>query len=327
MPPPHVGDALSLTTLGLRTWSPGPVGLPTVAPEADAVLSRALERGIGWVEIAASPDTGMHQVVRRARARDHSPGVVLALGDTGASGVVDPAQIAAQTEAAITECGIDVIDVGILHVPEGRDPAALWACMTELVDRGRLRNAGVAARDTELVARCLQVGPVALVQTHVSLIARGTAPTVLPWCTAQEIPAMVSSPLEQGLLTGHFTAERAASLGADDCRSRSPQFHAPCLARNLTLAEAVRDVAASHNRSPAAVAIAWALSWPGVRAAAVGARTTAQLDAWADAAGVRLGDTDLDELAAAVVATGAGVGPKRPPTSPGGLSPARSPGR
>ena len=46
--------------------------------------------------------------------------------------------------------------------------------------------------------------------------------------------------------------------------------------------------------------------------AIVGARTAAQVDGWIGAAEVRLTDADLDEVAAAITAAGAGAGPVKP---------------
>jgi aryl-alcohol dehydrogenase-like predicted oxidoreductase len=43
-----------------------------------------------------------------------------------------------------------------------------------------------------------------------------------------------------------------------------------------------------------------------------GGRTPEQVDGWVGAAGLELGDADLDEIAAALGRTGAGSGPARP---------------
>jgi aryl-alcohol dehydrogenase-like predicted oxidoreductase len=63
--------------------------------------------------------------------------------------------------------------------------------------------------------------------------------------------------------------------------------------------------------SVAAVAVAWTLCWP-ITAAIVGARSPQQVDGWIAASGVTLDAADLDAIAAAIDATGAGSGPKRP---------------
>jgi aryl-alcohol dehydrogenase-like predicted oxidoreductase len=61
-----------------------------------------------------------------------------------------------------------------------------------------------------------------------------------------------------------------------------------------------------------AVAVAWALAWPGVSGAIVGARDPGQVEGWLPAAELALTPEDLDEIAAAIERTGAGQGPARP---------------
>ncbi|MFD5477686.1 aldo/keto reductase [Streptomyces hawaiiensis] len=118
------------------------------------------------------------------------------------------------------------------------------------------------------------------------------------------------SPMQSGLLTGAFTAERAASLGADDWRSAHADFTTG-LAANLRLADALKPIAARHGVSVAEVAIAWVLAWPGISGAIVGARTASQVDGWTGAGELELTAADLDEIGAAITATGAGTGPAK----------------
>ena len=65
------------------------------------------------------------------------------------------------------------------------------------------------------------------------------------------------SPMQAGLLTGAFTAERAKSLPKDHRRSKSAEFTGDALARNLALAQALQPIAARHNTTASAVAVAW----------------------------------------------------------------------
>ena len=64
--------------------------------------------------------------------------------------------------------------------------------------------------------------------------------------------------------------------------------------------------------TPAAVAVAWTLSFPAVTGAIVGARSPEQVGGWLPAATLELKEDDLAEIAAAVQATGAGTGPASP---------------
>jgi aryl-alcohol dehydrogenase-like predicted oxidoreductase len=132
------------------------------------------------------------------------------------------------------------------------------------------------------------------------------ADDVLLWAREHETGVIVYSPMASGLLSGAFTAERAAALPAGDWRASHPDFTEPALSANLALADALRPVARQHGVSPAAVAVAWTLSFPAVTGAIVGGRRPAQVDGWLPAATLELKEDDLADIAAAVRATGPG---------------------
>jgi aryl-alcohol dehydrogenase-like predicted oxidoreductase len=135
---------------------------------------------------------------------------------------------------------------------------------------------------------------------------------VIRWAREHGTGVIVYSPMGSGLLTGRFSRERAAGLDEGDWRRGSEQFNEPALTRNLELQDALRPVAERHDATPAAVAVAWTLHWPGVSGAIVGARSPEQVDGWIGAADLTLDDEDLRTLREAVGTTGAGAGPVAP---------------
>ena len=157
-----------------------------------------------------------------------------------------------------------------------------------------------------------RLGDVDTVQPPFSAIHRDAAAEELPWCEAHRTVVIVYSPMQSGLLTGRFSAERASSLPRNDWRSRAAEFTGDKLQRNLELAHALTPIAARHSTTVAAVAVAWTLAWPGVSGAIVGARNTAQVDGWIDSSTLALDSKDLAVIADAIDATGAGSGPIRP---------------
>jgi aryl-alcohol dehydrogenase-like predicted oxidoreductase len=149
-------------------------------------------------------------------------------------------------------------------------------------------------------------------QPPFSLIHREVAAQQIPWCHAHGTGVLCYSPMQSGLLTDGFSTERVARMADDDWRRRSPDFNSPNLERNLALRDALRPIAQRHETSASSAAIAWVLSWPGVTAAIVGARSPEQVDGWIGAANLELTPADLDEIAAAIKRTGAGSGPSMP---------------
>jgi aryl-alcohol dehydrogenase-like predicted oxidoreductase len=123
--------------------------------------------------------------------------------------------------------------------------------------------------------------------------------------------------MRSGLLTGRFSPERAASLPDDDWRKGHADFSGEGLAANLAFVDRLRALADGLGCTLPELAVAWALSCPGVDGAIVGARSPEQVEGWIGGGFRTLGSEDLDEIAAALEETGAGSGPV-PRVGPGG---------
>ncbi len=101
-----------------------------------------------------------------------------------------------------------------------------------------------------------------------------------------------------GLLTGTWTPERVENLPPDDMRRRKPDFHGSRLARNIALADLLREIGQAHGRTAGETAIAWTLRHPAVTAAIVGGRRPAQIDEIIGAADFRLNPEEIEQLEA-----------------------------
>jgi aryl-alcohol dehydrogenase-like predicted oxidoreductase len=208
---------------------------------------------------------------------------------------------------------VDVLDLLQMHWPpdDGARVEDYWGAMLELKEQGKVRAIGLSNHSVERLEKAEPVGHVDTLQPPFSAIKRTTA-TEIAWCADHSTGVIVYSPMQAGLLTGAFTAERVAGLHSDDWRGRDPQFQGERLQRNLALTEALRPIAQERGISLAAIAVAWVLSWPGVTGAIVGARNDQQVDGWLPAAQTELTPAELGRIAAAIEATGAGEGPVTP---------------
>ncbi|MDQ3944912.1 MAG: aldo/keto reductase, partial [Actinomycetota bacterium] len=176
----------------------------------------------------------------------------------------------------------------------------------------KVRYIGTSNFGLDLLDACERIRHVDTFQPELNLLVRGAAATILPWCEANGTGVIVYSPMRSGLLGGRYTRERAESLPDDDWRSTHPDFQEPGLGTNLIVVERLRTIATELGCTLPELAVAWALAWPAVDGAIVGARRPSQLDDWIGAGAVELDDDRLDEIAALLEETGAGVGPTRP---------------
>jgi aryl-alcohol dehydrogenase-like predicted oxidoreductase len=323
-------SGLQITTVGFGAWAIGGGGWAFGwGPQDDAAsldaMRHAVQLGVNWIDTAAVYGLGHSEELvgrlLRELPRDERPYVFTKCGlvwDANnpmkdARRVLTPESIRAECEASLRRLGVDRIDLYQFHWPDetGTPVEESWGEMSRLVDEGKVRLAGVSNFDVALLERCEAIRHVDSLQPPFSLIRRDAAQHEISWCADHGTGVICYSPMQSGLLTDTFTAERVAAFAPDDWRRRSPEFQQPNLGKNLALRDALEPIAKRHGTTVAAVAVAWVIAWPGVTAAIVGARSPAQVDGWVQAARVSLTLEDLEEIAAAVERTGAGTGPVR----------------
>jgi aryl-alcohol dehydrogenase-like predicted oxidoreductase len=322
---------MTITTVGFGAWAVGGGDWafgwgPQEDEQSIATIRHALGRGINWIDTAAVYGLGHSEEVVQ-RALDGVPpaerpyiftkcGMVWDEGNRMAAPRQDlrPASIRRECEASLRRLGVERIDLYQFHWPDETGTAVedSWAEMVRLVEAGKVRAAGVSNFGVDLLGRCEAVRHVDSLQPPFSLIRRQAADAEIRWCAEHATGVIAYSPLQSGILTERFSAERVAALAEGDWRRRSADFKPPRLRRNLALRDALLPVAERHAATVSAVAIAWTLAWHGVTGAIVGARTPAQVDGWIGAASLELDPADLDEIARAVAHSGAGAGPALP---------------
>ena len=322
---------MRITRVGFGAWAIGGGGWTFAWGNQDdaasiAAIRHAVERGINWIDTAAVYGLGhSEEIVARALRdipRDDRPYVFTKAGlvwderDRAAPPrrIGDPLSLRREVEASLRRLGVERIDLYQMHWP-AEDGTALedyWGTLLQLREEGKVRAVGLSNHNVAQLDAAERLGHVDSLQPPFSAIHREVAAAEIPWCVAHDTGVIGYSPMQSGLLTGAFSVERAARLGADDWRSRSPDFTGLGVRRNVALADALRPIAERHRATVAAVAVAWTLAWPGVTGAIVGARSPAQVDGWIGAASLELTGTDLDDIAAAIRRTGAGTGPVRP---------------
>ena len=336
LPTRQLGSSgLHITRLGFGSWAVGGGGWsfgwgPQDDSDSIATMRHALELGINWIDTAAVYGLGHSEEVVGRLLRELPPaerpliftkcGLVWDANNPMAPPlrVLRPDSIRRECEASLRRLGVERIDLYQFHWPDksGTPIEDSWAAMVKLVEEGKVRAAGVSNFDASLLTRCEAIRHVDSLQPPFSLIHRNAGDKEIPWCESHNTGVICYSPMQSGLLTDSFTAERVASLAKDDWRRGDPEFQQPNLDRNLALRDALRPIAERHNTSVSCVAIAWDLAWPGVTGAIVGARSPKQVDGWIGAASITLTQQDLDEVASAIRRTTAGAGSGQPGEPP-----------
>jgi aryl-alcohol dehydrogenase-like predicted oxidoreductase len=177
--------------------------------------------------------------------------------------------------------------------------------MADMIKAGWIRHIGLSEVGSETIRRAHAVHPIADLQIEYSLIARGIESDILKTCRELGIGITAYGVLARGLISGHWSKDRAA---AQDFRQMSPRFQGSNLDSNLALVDSLRTIAADIGAAPAQVAIAWVAAQGNDIVPLVGARRRDRLTEALGALEVKLTEKHLAALAKAFppgVASGA----------------------
>jgi aryl-alcohol dehydrogenase-like predicted oxidoreductase len=302
-----------LSTIGFGAWAVGgPGGKFNWGPQDDsdsiAAIHAAIDAGINWIDTAAVYGFGHSEEVVGQALRGR-PGLALVATKCGRvwddAGNVDfnlrPENMRRELESSLRRLGVEAIDLYQIHWPDPKTPIEeAWGQMTRFVEEGKVRSIGVSNFDVPLLERCEAIRHVDSLQPPFSLLRREVEPAILPFCAAHGIGVVPYSPMQSGLLSGTFDASR---LAPGDWRRNNAFFQEPQLSRNLAFVERLRPIADRYGKSVGQLAVAWVLSNPAVTSAIVGARRPAQVAENVGAAGWKLSESDLAEIARAYAET------------------------
>jgi len=297
---------LRLTPIGFGAWAIGGGNWefawgPQDDNESITAIHRALDLGVNWIDTAAIYGLGhSEEIVGKAlQSTSHKPLVFTKCSmrwhpDRTIYRSLKADSLAEEVNNSLRRLHVETIDLYQIHWP---DPAGEieegWEALAKFKEQGKIRNIGVSNFNVEQMKRAQKIAPITSLQPPYSMLRRAIEAEILPYAQAHNIGVINYSPMVSGLLTGKMTAERAASLPADDWRRRNVEFKEPRLSRNMRLVELLREIGAAHSVSPGVVAVAWTLHHPAITAAIVGGRSAEQVEGLAPALEFRLSENEF----------------------------------
>jgi len=299
---------LELTTVGLGTWAiggPWEFGWgPQDDGEAIAGILAALETGINWIDTAAAYGLGHSEelVARALEQVSEKPVIATKCGilwndKKEKVNCLKRQSIRDECHASLERLGVETIDLYQMHWPDpDEDMEGAWEEMTRLHEEGKARYIGVSNFSVEQIKRAQKIHPVASLQPPYSMIHRQVEHELLDYCAENDIGVVAYSPMQRGLLTGKFSAERLAGLAPDDHRRKNRDFQEPQFTATMELVEGLKRIAERNGKTCAQLAISWVLRRPEVTAAIVGARRPDQIIETAPAADWNLSAEDVEEI-------------------------------
>ncbi|MFG2071839.1 aldo/keto reductase [Nonomuraea maritima] len=310
-----------VSVLGLGAMGMSDLYGPADDAESVATLHAAIDAGITLIDTGDFYGSGHNELLIRDALRQRNRDDVVISVKFGSrrtpDGAFQPAPVETDPVAVKDRLAYTLRRLGTDHVdiyrPSRLNPDVpiedTVGAIAEMVQAGYVRHIGLSEVGAETLRRAAAVHPISDLQIEYSLLVRGVEQAILP--AARELGTGITAygVLARGLLSGHWTPERA--LSGNDFRGMVPRFQGDNLTANLALVEALRKVADTIGASVAQVAIAWVASRGADIVPLVGARNRVRLQESLAAADLVLSDHDLAAIEAAVPA-GAAAGERYP---------------
>lgn len=128
--------------------------------------------------------------------------------------------------------------------------------ISDLVKAGYVRHIGITQVDTDTLRRAHATHPISLVEAQYSLFNRGIERDILPAARDLGIAVVAFGALAHGLLTGNWTNERIQKSKG----GYIPLFFEENIAKNVSLAKKLGEIAAAKQLTVSQLALAWILS-------------------------------------------------------------------
>lgn len=208
-----------------------------------------------------------------------------------------------EARASLERLQTDRIDLYYAHFDDEETPLdESLRAFDALVRAGVVRHLGASNYTPQRLTAALELqrelglAEFTVLQPHYNLVEREFERTLLPVAEAWDLAVLPYFALAKGFLTGKYRpgGEAVESQRADAARAYLDHGGAAVL-------EALDEVAAAHDTTVAAVALAWLLAESRVFAPIASARTTEQLDQILPAATVALTAAEVDRLSATAV--------------------------
>lgn len=267
------------------------------------IIHKALDAGINFIDTADAYSHGESEEIVAKALKGRRDNVVLAtkaglpMGDDPNQRGASRRWITTEVENSLRRLRTDYIDLYQIHRPDpDTSVEETLSALTDLIRSGKVRAIGTSAMpasdmvEAQWVAERRGLERFHTEQPTYSILSRGIETEVLPVAQRYGMGIVVWSPLAMGMLTGRVRKGQQTDL------RRTALFRHMSDERRLDAVEQVIPVAEKAGLPMTHLAIAFAITHPGVTSALIGPRTMEQLDDLLASVDVTLTDEILDQL-------------------------------
>jgi len=267
-----LGGEVSVHRIGygaMRLTGEGIWGPPRDRKGALAVLRRAVDLGVNFIDTADSYGPHISEELIGEALFPYSPGLVIATkggwnrpGPNQWTHDATPSHLREAVEGSLKRLRLDRIDIYQLHIP---DPVVSFEASVEtlarLRDEGKIRLIGLSNVTQEHIERARRIVPIVSVQNRYSFADREWD-YVVDYCQSNGIAFIPWFPLGAGKVAG----------------------------------EVLSRIARAHGASPTQIALAWLLRRSPIMLPIPGTSSIEHLEQNVAAASLRLAEEEYEEL-------------------------------
>ncbi|MEM7031977.1 MAG: aldo/keto reductase [Chloroflexota bacterium] len=278
------GLKVSEVCLGTMTFGHG-----TDLETAKQMIDASFEAGVNFFDTANSYADGHSEEffgeAIKARRRD----AVVATkffnpmgkgpNDSGMSRI----HIMQAVEDSLRRLQMDYVDIYYIHHVDEQTPLdEMLRALDDLVRQGKVRYIACSNYEAWRLSEALWISDTngwdrfACYQPQYSLVVRDIEEEIIPLCQLKGLGVVAWSPLAGGFLTGKYKPGQMELSGtrSEEGWAYPSRYFAANADESL---QVLLDISAALGRSPAQVALRWALEQPAITSVIIGARTLDQL--------------------------------------------------
>ena len=185
-------------------------------------------------------------------------------------------EMRAALEDSLSRLKVDCIPIYMVHWHDGVTPVpkimdALGQCQRQ----GKIRYVGCSNFTSPMILQAFGVLTIDFIQLPYSLVRREHESQLVESAGHLKMSTMAYDVLARGLLSGKY--DRDVRFGDEDTRTGDRYFSGPSFESNLQMVECLRVIGRRHRKTPAQVAIRWALGQPHIHHVLVGSKDRSQV--------------------------------------------------
>jgi aryl-alcohol dehydrogenase-like predicted oxidoreductase len=202
-----------------------------------------------------------------------------------------------ECEDSLTRLGTDYIDLYQIHWHDKTTPIEeTMEAVSQLIQQGKVRFAGVCNYDTALMREASQYINLVSDQVPYSMVKREIESELVPYCIEHDKAILAYSPMERGLLTGKM--KPGHQFAENDHRASLHFFKDENLKRVNEFLGKIKPIADEKNVTLGQLVLKWTIEQPGITIALAGARDAKQALQNAAAADISITPDQINTITA-----------------------------